>query len=64
MTCPCGVCEERFVGCHAECEVFRAWHEEQMERRRKLYERHSREDLLDDFKAKSIGKTKRRRKKK
>lgn len=25
MTCPCNLCEERFVGCHAKCETYNAW---------------------------------------
>lgn len=59
---PCAVCEERFVGCHAECEVFKAWHERQKERLKKLYQQHARNDLLNDFKADAIRKTRRRRK--
>ena len=25
MICPCNLCEERFVGCHAECEAYKTW---------------------------------------
>ena len=59
--CPCGVCEKRFVGCHAECEVFKTWQEQQNERRKKLYQHHARNDLLNDFKAKSIQKSRRKK---
>ena len=60
--CPCAVCEERFAGCHAKCEVFLVWQKEQMEQRRQKYKMKNREDLLDDFKAESIAKQRRRRK--
>ncbi len=25
MTCPCGICEQRYIGCHAECAEYAAW---------------------------------------
>ena len=25
MTCPCAVCEIRYVGCHAKCVAYAAW---------------------------------------
>lgn len=28
MICPCNLCEDRFVGCHARCEVYKAWKDE------------------------------------
>lgn len=28
MICPCNLCEERFVGCHAKCETYNAWKDE------------------------------------
>jgi len=31
MTCPCGICEERFVGCHAECDAYKAWQNDRRE---------------------------------
>lgn len=63
MTCPCWICEERFVGCHAKCDVFKAWHNEQMEKRREKYRQNNREDLLDDFKKASIAKSRQGRRK-
>ena len=27
--CPCNLCEERFVGCHAGCSAYIAWKIEQ-----------------------------------
>lgn len=29
---PCAVCEERFVGCHATCDAYKAWKEKNYER--------------------------------
>ena len=43
-----------------ECEVFRAWQARQSERRKKLYQRNAQNDLLNNFKADSIRKTRRR----
>lgn len=31
MTCPCNLCEERFVGCHTDCEVYKTWKAESEE---------------------------------
>ena len=28
MISPCTVCEERFVGCHAECDAYKRWRAE------------------------------------
>lgn len=25
MTCPCNLCEDRFVGCHSACDAYNAW---------------------------------------
>lgn len=33
MTCPCNLCEVRFVGCHAECEVYKTWKAEVAEQK-------------------------------
>ena len=61
MTCPCGVCEERFVGCHAKCEAYKAWDAERWKKREAEYRQRNREDLLDDFKAGAMQKQRRRR---
>ena len=61
MTCPCGVCEERYLGCHAQCDAYRAWNNERMEEREKMYQRINRKDMLDGFKAASIRKSRRKR---
>ena len=28
MISPCTVCEERFVGCHSECDAYKRWRAE------------------------------------
>lgn len=30
---PCADCEERYVGCHAECERYKAWKEDREKQR-------------------------------
>ena len=35
MISPCTVCEERFVGCHAECDAYKRWREDQDELKRR-----------------------------
>ena len=61
MTCPCGICEHRFVGCHAECEAFRAWHNERIARQREKYRQRNRDDMLNGFKAESIARGRRKK---
>ena len=58
---PCTVCEERFVGCHAECEVFKAWQNERKAQQNDKFSRNRREDLLNGFRKDAIQKTRRRR---
>jgi len=38
MICPCAVCETRFVGCHAECDEYKAWHEQRIKEHRERKE--------------------------
>jgi len=57
---PCAVCEERFVGCHAECEAYKAWHEAHKAERDKCRKHVDRADLLTKFKCDSITQMKRR----
>ena len=33
MTCPCNLCEARFVGCHAQCDAYKAWKTENEKQR-------------------------------
>lgn len=28
MIAPCSLCEVRYVGCHADCEAYKAWKDE------------------------------------
>ena len=35
MDAPCRDCLDRHIGCHATCEKYKAFHDEQMEMRRK-----------------------------
>ena len=59
--CPCAVCEERFVGCHAECEVYKAWQDVQKTERDKHRQKRDRDALLVKFKVESVAKLRRRR---
>ena len=58
--CPCAVCEERFIGCHAECDAYKAWHERHKAAKDKRRKKHDRDDLLVNFKLTSIEQVKRR----
>lgn len=58
--CPCAVCEERFVGCHVECEVYKAWREAHNAMKDKRRKKHDRDDMLVNFKLTSIEHVKRR----
>ena len=60
--CPCAVCEERFVGCHAQCEAYKDWDAEQWKRREAEIQQRRREALLDSAKTDAIRKQRRRRK--
>lgn len=60
MTCPCGVCEERFVGCHAECEAYQKWRAEYAKQSRAAYRLRTGEDILDDFRNDALRKQRRR----
>ena len=60
MTCPCGICEERYAGCHAECDAYKAWDADRWRQREAEIRQRRRADLLDDFKAESIAKGRRR----
>lgn len=61
MTCPCGICEERYVGCHAKCDAYRAWNNERMAEREQTYRKRNAEDMVDSFKAAAIRKSRRRK---
>jgi len=60
MICPCELCEVRFVGCHAECDAFKAWQAEQAERRKQRYKANA----ADDFRRDMIRRVKRRQRRK
>jgi len=62
MTCPCGVCEERFAGCHAECDAYKLWNAEQAVKRDKMNIQRYKDKLINDMKAASIAKQRRRKK--
>ena len=61
MTCPCGVCEIRHIGCHAQCDAYKAWNNERMAEREKIYKHNNRQDMLDGFKKDAIQKQRRKR---
>ena len=60
MTCPCGVCEERYLGCHAKCDAYKAWNNERMAEREQTYRKRNAEDMMDSFKVSAIRKRRRR----
>jgi len=49
MTCPCGICEERFVGCHAECDAYKAWQNDRREILRQHKENNQKTALVQDY---------------
>ena len=61
MTCPCGVCEERFIGCHAQCDAYKAWDAERWKQRESEYRKRNREGMLDNFRKDAIRKQGRRK---
>ena len=58
--CPCAVCEVRFAGCHAECEIYKTWRAEHHEVKSKRRKACDRNDLLVNFKFESIARMRRR----
>lgn len=38
MRVPCGNCEDRHAGCHAECEKYLTWSKERREARERDYD--------------------------
>ena len=46
---PCFECEERFVGCQIECDVLKAWNEQEKARKEKYNEARRRENILMDY---------------
>lgn len=61
MTCPCGVCETRYIGWHAKCEAYKAWDAEKWKKREAESRTRNREDMLDEFRTAAIQKQRRRR---
>lgn len=43
LECPCRECEERFFGCFAECDIYKAWKTEYEARRKKAREKMEKE---------------------
>ena len=53
---PCADCKKRYVGCHSDCEDYKAWKSKQMivaENKRKAKAEQS---MLDSYTAKSVRK--------
>lgn len=55
---PCKDCEDRHFGCHSECEKYKLWQTERMEKNRKCREEKTKQCRLDDYACKSMTKMK------
>lgn len=56
MDVPCADCQKRYVGCHSDCETYKAWKSEQLsdaEAKRKAKETQS---MLNSYTAKAARK--------
>lgn len=47
---PCQHCEDRHVGCHSECEQYKAWKDEVEEKRQKRIDALQRDETIMQFK--------------
>lgn len=56
----CKDCDKRHIGCHAECEIYQAWHKERTERKAAAYMRFPARDYTADAMAKTTGKSRNR----
>ena len=64
LPCPCRECEERFFGCFAECEVYKAWRKEYDAINEKAREQRYQESSITRFKVESAQKTRKGKRKK
>ena len=46
---PCRYCEDRYSGCHAKCEEYKAWKQELNDKKTKAYEANKLERELDSI---------------
>lgn len=58
--CPCLMCGDRHVNCHATCEAYQAWHKERVEARAEMIRQKNRENIANDYQVKEIWKNKRK----
>lgn len=56
----CKNCDQRHIGCHAECEIYQAWRTERNERKAQAYMRFPARDYTADALAKATGKSRNR----
>lgn len=63
MTCPCGVCEERFVGCHAKCEAYKRWHAERDAEVLARFEERTRDRKVAEYNRENVERYRRRKRK-
>ena len=56
---PCYGCEERHIGCHADCERDSKWREERQAEKDAFNAEKQRESVINEFRAKNASKTRR-----
>lgn len=56
----CKDCDKRHIGCHAECESYKAWYKELTERKAAAFKRYPARDYMADAMAKATGKSRNR----
>ena len=58
---PCFNCEKRYVGCHADCEDYKAWKADRADAQNKRYHRKADESMLNHYTIKSALKNSRKK---
>lgn len=57
---PCRHCEERFAGCHAECDAYKSWIEEIRERKAIVNAERKKQNIVDSHVKDAVEKNRRR----
>ena len=60
MASGCKGCEERHLGCHAECENYKAWKEERDQQKDELYKQKSSEKVISNYTIENVYRAKKR----
>lgn len=58
---PCADCQKRHVGCHSDCEDYKAWKSRQMSVAENKRKAKAEQSMLDSYTVKSASKYKRRK---